>query len=258
MRATNRDPTIRRCPFFDLVASGWLALAVAVPACGAGGLAASVDGGTVPKSAMTGLMTRGGTDAAAGIAPENAIIDTFSAEAGPGLTHQAPFSYADTGLTPPVVTTDSGPLVAVADTGAPSTVYPWAEFGVVFDQIYDLSSYVAVTFNVSGSLNAGCTIAFSLLDQTHSYSPPFGTCVGAGSCYPGLAVFTLPATATNVTVQFADISPGAPPTPILTPSQATGVEWQLQPATESIGDAGAGCAGTVTISNLAFVQRQAG
>src|SRR5580692_236301 len=81
MYATNREPTIRRRPFFDLVASGWLALAVAVPACGAGGQAASVDGGTVPKSAMTGLMTRGGTDAAPGIAPENAVIDTFSAEA---------------------------------------------------------------------------------------------------------------------------------------------------------------------------------
>ena len=258
MRAPNPDPTFRRRPFFDLAASAWLASALAVPACGAGVRAASVNDGTAPKSTMTGLMTRGGTDAAPGVAPADAVIDTFSAETGSGLAHQAPFAYADTGLTPPVVTTDSGPLVAIANTGAPSTAYPWAEFGVLFDQIYDLSSYNAVMFNVSGSLNAGCTVAFSLLDQTHSFSPPFGTCVGAASCYPGLAVFTLPATATNVTVQFSDISPGAPPTPILTPAQATGVDWQLQPTTHSTGDAEAGCAGSVTINSLAFVTRPAG
>ena len=223
-----------------------------------GGPAAPVDGGTVPKSAMTGLMTRGRTDAAPATAPANATIDTFSAETGSGLAHQAPFAYADTGLTVPMVAADAGPLVAVVDTGPPSTLYPWAEFGVLFNQVYDLDGYAAVTFNVSGSLNAGCTIAFSLLDQTHSFSPPFGTCVGAASCYPGLAVFALPATATDVTLELADIRPGAPPTPILTPAQAIGVEWLLQPATGLTGDAGAGCAGSVTVNSLAFVARPAG
>jgi polyhydroxybutyrate depolymerase len=192
---------------------------------------------------------------AAGASITDPTIATFGAAQAPGIPHLAPYAYADTGLTAPTLDTSSGALAATIATGVPSTTYPWAQFGILFDGVYDLSVYNAVKLNVSGALNPGCAIQFSLVDQVHSASPPFGTCVvdGAQSCFPGGATFDLPTSPTDVTIALSQIAAGAPSDPVFSPRQAMGVQWQFVIPSTSAGDASGGCTGSVTVRSLAFI-----
>jgi len=176
----------------------------------------------------------------------NPLITDFSGMGGLVGTG-APFTFQDTGLTAPTASIATGALVATFDTGVPTTMYPYAGFGMPFTAVSDVSMFAGVKFKASGTLSTGCTIQFSLADADHSASPPFGTCTG--SCYPGAKIFDLPASATDVTVMFADIGMGGPSTPTNT-MKATAVQWQLNiPA----GAAPATCSGSVTIDDVNLV-----
>ncbi|HET6147680.1 MAG TPA: hypothetical protein VFH68_09115 [Polyangia bacterium] len=218
---------------------------------GAGG----TTGGTGGKAATGGSTGAGGTVADAGppctIVTAPAISD-FEADGGTSLSVgiSAPYLFAAAGLTSPTVSLTDGKLVATINTGVPAAATDtYAGFGLPFNACANVAGFTGVKFNITGTLSAGCGIQFSLVDQEHSSSVPFGTCTG--TCYPGAKIFTLPATATDVTVLFSEIAAGGPATPILTPSKAIGIQWQIN--VPAAGDA-SGCSGTVTVDNVAFVQ----
>jgi hypothetical protein len=160
------------------------------------------------------------------------------------------YQGADTGLTKPSVSFSGGALVATVDTGVPSTMYPYAYFGVPFAACVDASAFTGVKFNISGTLSTGCSIQFSTIDKEHNTVSNGGTCM-ATSCYASAKIFTLPSTAMDVTVPFLMQTGGGTDAanPVVTPADVTGVQWQVNPA---VGDAG-GCTGSVSISNISFV-----
>lgn len=207
---------------------------------GGGGSTGSAGTGNAGSTGTGGTGTGGATGCAVA---SGALITDFSGAGG--LSMGMPFTFQDTGLTAPVVSTTASNLSVTFNTGAPTTMYPYAGWGIPFDACNNVSSYTGVKFNISGTLSAGCTIQFSLGDKQHSSSPPLGTCT-ATSCYPGAKVFTLPATATDVTVLFSEIAAGGPATPIVVPAEAIGVQWQLNVPTT-------GCMGSVTIDNVTLL-----
>jgi hypothetical protein len=213
-----------------------------------GACSSSNDNGVDGGGNHGGTGGSGGGSGNACMAASKKLITDFAAGAGTGLSTSAPYTFQDTGLTAPVLDTTGGSLKITFNTGAPTTMYPYAGVGVPFDGCVDISSSTGVKFNVSGTLSAGCTIQFSVIDEFHSATPPLGMC--SGSCYPGGKVFDVPATATDVTVNFADLPQGGVGTATgvnaVVPTNAIGVQWQLNVAT-------AGCTGTVTIDNVTLV-----
>ena len=150
-----------------------------------------VDGGG--NHGGTGGTGGSGGSGTACMAASKKLISDFAAGAGTGLSTSAPYTFQDTGLTPPVLDTTGGSLKITLNTGAPTTMYPYAGVGLPFDGCLDISSSTGVKFTASGTLSAGCTIQFSVIDEFHSATPPLGMC--SGSCYPGGKVFDLPGTA---------------------------------------------------------------
>jgi hypothetical protein len=214
-------------------------------------------GGSTSTGGSTGT---GGTSATGGAgggtvacaAPTAALITDFGTATYPVGT---PYKGADTGLTAPTVDTSSGALAITLATGAPSTMYPYAYVGLPFNSCVDASTYTGVKFNISGTLNTGCTIQFSVVDKAHSTTTNNGTCTSTSTagCYASAKVFTLPSTATDVTIKFTDQTGGgtgsnttAPP---VDPANILNVQWQFNVPT---GDASGGCTGNVTIDNVQF------
>jgi hypothetical protein len=215
---------------------------------GSGGNSSSSGGSNGSGGSSSGS---GGSSAACAV-PTAALITDFGTGTYPVGT---PYKGADTNLTAPTVDTSSGALVITVATGAPTTTYPYAYVGLPFNSCADASSYTGVKFNISGTLNTGCTIQFSVVDKEHSTVSNNGTCVptSASSCYASAKIFTLPSTPTDVTIAFTDQTGGGPgdnasALPV-DPSGVLNVQWQLNVPT---GDASAGCTGTVTIDNITF------
>jgi hypothetical protein len=150
-----------------------------------------------------------------------------------------------------MTSTASGALVINVDSGVPTTMYPFLGIGFPFSGCVSAAAYTGVKFNASGTLSAGCTIQFSVVDKQHSTVANNGTCTEA-SCYPSSKIFPLPATATDVTVLFSEqtgggAAVGAAP---LDPTQILNIQWQISPAG---GAAPAACTGMVTIDNVTFI-----
>ena len=178
-----------------------------------------------------------------------AAITDFSGDAGVSQVGTA-YKGADTGLTPPTVSTSTGALVVNVATGPASTTYPYAYVGLPFNACVSGAAYTGVTFTASGTLSAGCTIQFSVVDKEHSTVANNGTCTVA-SCYASSKVFPLPATPTPVTIKFTDQTGGgadATAAPV-DPTQILNIQWQLN--VPAGADAG-GCTGSFTIDNVAF------
>lgn len=210
---------------------------------GTGGTHTTGTGGT---TGGTGGTTGGAGSSGSCAAASAALITDFSAT---GVSQVGAFyDGADTGLAKPTVATTAG-LAVTLDTGAPSTQYPYAYVGLPFKACVDASTYTGVKFNISGSLT-GCTIQFSVVDKEHSTATNGGTCTVA-SCYPSAKIFTLPATATDVSVAFADQTGGGadPSAAAVDPSEILNVQWQVNVAT---GDAATGCSGSFTVNNISF------
>ena len=107
-----------------------------------------------------------------------------------------------------------------------------------------------MTFTASGTLSAGCTIQFSVVDKEHSTVANNGTCTEA-NCYASSKIFALPATPSPVTIKFTDQAGGgaAATAAAVDPTEILNVQWQLNvPAAPDAG----GCTGTFTIDNVAF------
>jgi hypothetical protein len=220
---------------------------------GSGGTVTGGSGGTVTGgTGGTGGDNVGGEAGAAGAgtdcAAATAALITDFASAGQVGT---PYTGADTGLTAPTAVTTTGAMVIAVNTGTPTTQYPYAFVGLGFDACVDASAYTGVTFNVSGTLNSECGIQFSTVDKAHNTPADGGTCTDAGGCYASAKVFTLPATATDVTVLFADQTGGGPPSTPVDPAEILAVQWQFNPVGNVPGPA-VGCTGTVTIDNVRF------
>jgi hypothetical protein len=220
---------------------------------GSGGSSSTGSGGSSSTGSGGSSSTGSGGSSAACAVPTAALITDFGTGTYPVGT---PYMGADTGLTAPTVSTSSGALVITVATGAPTTMYPYAYVGLPFNGCADASSYTGVKFNISGTLNTGCTIQFSVIDKEHSKVANNGTCTtnGAGTqCYASAKVFTLPSSPTDVTIAFTDQTGGASgddtaAAPV-DPRGVLNVQWQLNVPT---GDASAGCTGTVTIDNITF------
>ena len=202
-------------------------------------------GGTGHTGGSTGT---GGTAAACPATPAAAIVD-FSADAAAAQVG-APYKGADTGLTAPTVSTTSGALVVTVATGPASTMYPYAYVGLPFNACVDASTYTGVTFTASGTLSAGCSIQFSVVDKEHSTTTNNGTCTET-NCYASSKIFPLPATPTPVTIKFADQTGGGAATTAapVDPTEILNIQWQLN--VPAGADAG-GCTGSFTIDNVAF------
>ena len=231
-----------------LLAAGILATGASTSGCGSddpvGGSGGSGGGGgTSGGGSGGGAVTCTSVTAAP-------IADFGSGTAGTlSLGVGTPYAYKASGLAmAPTVATGTGALEVVVATGPQATSSDtYAGFGIPFNSCANVTSFTGVKFSATGTLSAGCTIQFSLVDRFHSNTAdsPLGAC--PSGCYPGAKVFDLPATATDVSIAFADISGGAgmPATPVVDPSAAINVQWQINvPAN--------GCTGNVTIDNIVF------
>ena len=190
----------------------------------------------------------GGTTGSTCTAATAALITDF----GSGTAQVGtPYLGAQAGLTAPTVSTASGALDITLATGAPTMMYPYAYAGLPFNACTSASTYTGVKFKASGTLNTGCTIQFSTVDKAHSTMANNGTCPVADGCYASAKIFTLPATAEDVTVLFADQTGGGvggatPAPPPVTPSEVLNVQWQFNVPTD-------GCTGSVKIDDVTFM-----
>jgi hypothetical protein len=240
-----------------LTAAGLLASSASTVGCsddGGTGQAGSSGGGTTGQAGSSGGGSTGqagsgsgGTGTAACAAAAAAITDFGSGTAAVGT----PYTYAETGLTAPTTSTTSGALVITVSTGMPSSMYPYVGVGLPFNACVNASTFTGVKFNATGTLSAGCTIQFSVVDKHHSTVANGGICTAA-SCYPSAKTFTVPATATDVTVLFSEHTGGGADTgaPVIDPTQILNIQWQINPAG---GTAAAACTGMVTIDNITFI-----
>jgi hypothetical protein len=230
---------------------------------GAGGSTGSGGSTTATGGHGTGGTTGGtggaGVDAgpACTAVPADGKYTDFTADGGAasGLALSNIYTVADTagGLTAPTFSTSTGSLVVNFATGMPTSMYPYAGIGVPLAACANASAFTGVQFNISGTLNTGCTIQFSAIDKEHITIANMGICAAA-NCYPSSKGFTLPSTAMDVKIAFADqanggMDTGAAP---LDPTKITGVQWQVNPTGAMGGDAGVGCTGSITIDNVMF------
>lgn len=245
----------------------WGPLLVVAVACGAGcGREELDDGGFYGATGAAGERGSGGgsgtggTTASVGVGGRSgacapvtqALIEDFTVGAETAMV-EAQYAFAEAPLFLPALDAASGPLTATFNTGVPTQPYAYAGFGLAFPSCSDASAFAGVQFVMSGRLSAGCTIQFMLEDRPHtSPGDGVGTCT-APVCYSGSALFTLPATATEVTILFSDIGAGSPATPTVVPAEATAVQWLVN---VPVGDGAVsgGCTGQVTIDSVAFVR----
>lgn len=212
-----------------------------------GGTTGTSTGGTTTTGTGGTTTTGTGGTTAACAAPSAALITDFS---GTGAQVSSPYKGADTGLTVPTVDTSGGNLAITIATGVPTTMYPYAYVGLPFNACVDGHTYTGVKFTASGTLNAGCTIQFSVVDKEHNTVANGGTCT-ATSCYASSKIFTLPSTPTDVSVAFTDQTGGGadPTAAAVDPTEILNVQWQFN---VPVGDAAGGCTGNVTIDNVTF------
>jgi hypothetical protein len=182
-----------------------------------------------------------------------ALITDFSGDGGSSSTVGNAYSFAAPSLTAPTTTTTSAGLVATIATGVPgASGDTYAGFGLPFNMCTDATAFSGVKFHISGTLSSACSIQFSAIfseDAAVSANAAFASCTAA-SCYPPAAIFTLPATPTDVTVMFSMVTGGAPVSAMVIKSELNGIQWQVNVPTSP--DAG-GCTGMVTITNIQFV-----
>jgi len=208
---------------------------------GSGGSSSGSGGSSSGSGGDSGSGSGGSGTTACAAASGDGIQDFDST----GITGTI-YAGAQTGLSMPTFTS-SGSLQIMFDTGVPTMMYPYAYVGLPFNNCVDASQYQSVTFNVSGTLSTGCTIQFSIVDKEHNKVSDGGTCT-LDNCYPGGYIFTLPSSATDVTVKFSDQPQGGADASAaaVDPTQLKGIQWQVNP------DATNGCTGMVTIDNIKF------
>jgi hypothetical protein len=222
---------------------------------GAGGSTGQGGSGQGGSTGQGGAGTDAGAPACNGhtAVQATALITDFSGDGGSSSTVGNAYSFAAPSLTAPVTTTTSAGLVATIATGAPAaSTDTYAGFGLPFNMCTDASAFSGVKFHISGTLSSACSIQFSAIfseDAMVSANAAFATCTAA-SCYPPAAIFTLPATPSDVTVTFASVTGGAPIMGMVKTAELNGIQWQINVPTS--GDAG-GCTGMVTITNVSFV-----
>lgn len=192
-----------------------------------------------------------------GSPPASALITDFSdAVAGDPILFGTPpqieggtFSYAATGLTPPVLTLATGangsPALAVASNpGQPNDpANGFFGFGLFFDSCVDASAYNAVKFTVNGTLG-DCAIRFAVT-SSENVSPaddPRGTCTETTGCFPPSTPIT--ATGTVVVPFFGFTFPGSPN--VVDPTSLVGIQWQMDAQ-------GIACHASFTIDDISFI-----
>jgi hypothetical protein len=244
---------------------------------GGGGAAGTTGaGGSGGSGGMSGGL--GGTGGAppmvcSGTPPAAALITDFSdAVAGTsGIAFGTPpglgggtFTYAATGLNPPVLSLAPAPagstgqaLQVVANPGLPTDpADEFSGFGLGFDMCVDASAYTGVEFTITGDLGS-CALTFAAQfseDNSVTDDPSFGSCTLGGNCFPPSSG---PIVAGTTVVHFADLLGGSPQTSV-DARALTGVQWNLDtnpasPCSASfavtdirfINDAGAGGSGGI-------------
>jgi hypothetical protein len=113
----------------------------------------------------------------------------------------------------------------------------------------DATAYAGIGFTISGTVNANCTVQFSINDSEHEVVGNDAKASGATGSYAPQVFVTVPAQPTTLRVPFT--GPGAPsggmPATAIDPKKLTGVEWQL-----TIASGTGMCMANLTISNVTF------
>jgi hypothetical protein len=120
----------------------------------------------------------------------------------------------------------------------------------------DASMYTGVQFSIAGTVNANCTIQFSINDSEHEDStvmpvqdPKAAGPMGAYAPQLAIAAASLTSTPTMMKVPFtgAGAPSGGLPMTAIDPKKLTGVQWQI-----TIPMGTAMCSASLQISNLSF------
>ena len=166
-----------------------------------------------------------------------------------------PFTFAATGLTPPVVTTVTSPdgvtqsLHVEANPGISADLAQnFAGFGLGFGfpGCVDASAFTGVKFTITGDLGT-CALTFNVVpseDNSVAFGP-LGTCT-ATQCFGPMSA---PLTTGTTVVRFADMSGGMP----LATVDATALNdlgWTLTVPTDGTT---APCVASFTVGDVSFV-----
>jgi hypothetical protein len=114
----------------------------------------------------------------------------------------------------------------------------------------DATAYTGIEFTIGGTINASCTVQFSINDSEHDVVGNGDLkASGATGSYAPQVFVTVPAQPMMLRVPF--IGPGAPaggmPATAIDPKKLTGVQWQF-----TIASGTGMCMANLTISNLNF------
>jgi len=135
-------------------------------------------------------------------------------------------------------------VLNVTVNSIPTTAFPYGGVGYVFYSCVDASAYAGIRFTLSGTLS-GCIMSFAVgFSGDEPCGNSFGTC--SGQCaLPTSAAISVAASPTSVTIPFSSLT-GGMPVPSVDRTHLTDLQWVF-------GIPQAGCSGTITIDNIAFV-----
>jgi hypothetical protein len=189
--------------------------------------------------------------------PASATIATFASVDGGVGDNGGVATYG--GAAAPTATIAGGTLT-IAESATQGTAANYVGTVVYFagnpagTDCLDASTYTGVEFTLSGTVNANCTVQFSINDSEHedatkNFDVKASGPAGAYSANLQLGATQITTTPTLIKVPFTGAgapSGGNPLTPI-DPNKLTGVQWQF-----TIPAGTATCTASLQISNLGF------
>ena len=232
------------------------------PAGTAGTPAGTAGAGTGTAGATGGAGAASTSFACTGTKPTAALITSFASPAAAATAGN--FTFLD-GIPGGTFTYQPGELTLTADGSTlevKGTVNNYDGFGLYFNSCTDASAYTGVSFSVKG--NAGYTGKLNFRVQSNADTAVDttnmkGTCVvPAGTtdtyplCHNSAKDIPVTATATVVTVNFADLAGGVP-TAVTNGSDVVGLEWAFNwTAAPAAGTGGASAGGAGGAANGPF------
>jgi hypothetical protein len=112
------------------------------------------------------------------------------------------------------------------------TVGEYSGFGIWLETcMVDMSAYSGISFKIGGNVGPSGTLKFSIGHSANAAPSACdtnrGTCtLGEGACLAASTTITVPSTPTVVTVNFADLTGGAPEA-TLNPAEVTSIDFAL-------------------------------
>ncbi len=228
------------------------------PGTGGSGPASTGTGGNTPTGTggATSTGTTGGATSAAGstalgctstntdVAATGALIADFAGDAGIEIKGGTS-TYGGTAA--PTISTSGGALT-ITENAAATTSPQYVGAVLYFNNCVDAHTSAGVQFTISGTVSAGCTVQYSTnyTAADAAATDPKGSCTLA-SCYSPQKTLTIPATATQMQIAWADTGTAGSPVGAVDPTTLTSIQWQFTIA------AGTGtCTANLSITNVKF------